>query len=152
MKNRTIGYIREGVVIDHIPEGKVWEIVDILRVNKTNKGIVSVGEGFSSNKIGKKGILKIEERILSEKELNKVALVAPKATISLIKNGEPIKKINAEIPDKLKNLVYCPNPNCITNDNKENEDSLVYWKNNKFRCHYCGCEFSRQEAVLNLGN
>ncbi len=141
-----MGYIENGIVVDHIPLGKVWEIARLLGVDEPREGRVSLGEGYESNKITKKGLIKIEGAGLSDYQLNLIALVAKNASVSFIKNGEVIKKINAEIPVKLKKIVKCPNEGCISNDKTEKVEPFVLY-DEVFRCYYCGREFREEEVV-----
>ena len=140
-ENRIIGYIENGISIDHIPLGKVWKIAELLGITKEREGRVSLGDGYKSSKIGKKGVLKIERASLSDYQLNLIALIAKDATVSIIKNGEVIKKIKAEIPDLLKGVIRCPNLNCVSNDKHEKIESFIHYTEKKFMCHYCNHEF-----------
>lgn len=148
-RDRVIGYIEQGVVIDHIPYGDVWKVVDILNLNKEQLGRVSLGDGYRTHKtIGLKGILKIEGIKLNDFELNKIALIAPNATISIIENGIIKEKRKVEVPLISTKLIHCPNPNCITKDIAEKEKPIIYHKANIFTCHYCGHSFSQEEVKL----
>ena len=84
--------------------------------------------------------MKIENRELDHSELNQIALIAPKATINIIRDFEPVKKDKIILPDKITSLIKCTNPKCITNN--ENEPiAPVFNVINKYppvvRCHYC---------------
>jgi len=150
VKEAIIGYIENGTVIDHIPFGKVWSIANLLGVNKEGKGRVSLGEGYKSEKFGRKGILKIEGMRLSEEQLNLIALVAKYATVSIIYGGGVQRKLKIEIPETLKGIVLCPNLNCISNDSGERVKSLInYNLREGFSCHYCSTEFKREELRFN---
>lgn len=147
MSERIIGYIEEGIVIDHIPFGKVWKLVEILGVNVKKDGRVSLGAGFKSEKVGKKDILKMEGAIVSEFQLNLIALIAENATVSFIKEGRVVNKKEVSIPQTLKNVVLCTNRNCISNDSHEKVEPLVahHFENGNFVCHYCGKKFTKKD-------
>lgn len=147
--HRIIGYIEEGIVIDHIPLGRVWKIAEILKINKKRKGRVSLGDGYKSDKIEKKGILKIEGASLSDYDLNLIALIARDASVSIIKKGKIVRKIKAEIPDILKGIILCPNLGCISNDNREKIECFIEY-NDKFKCHYCDREFDESELKFKI--
>ena len=71
---------------------------------------------------------------------NQIALIAPKATVNIIRNFEPVKKDKIILPDKITSIIECTNPKCITN--YENEPiKPVFNVINKYppvvRCHYC---------------
>ena len=55
--------IKNGIVIDHIPSEKVFAIVEILKLKEYNERI-TVATNMPSSSLGKKGIIKIEEKIL----------------------------------------------------------------------------------------
>ncbi|MEN8208290.1 MAG: aspartate carbamoyltransferase regulatory subunit [Candidatus Fermentibacteria bacterium] len=129
--------IENGTVIDHIPTPLALKVVRILGLE--NEGIMTIGIGFNSEKhpCGK-DILKIENRVLSYEETDKIALIAPDATINIIKNGEVVEKRQITLPSEVRDILSCPNPNCATNKlgarrhfQLENKDSVTY------RCFYC---------------
>jgi aspartate carbamoyltransferase regulatory subunit len=132
--------IENGTVIDHITANKALHILKILGLPNSETINVTVAMNVSSTEIGRKDILKIENRELDAKELNQVALIAPKATINIIKDFEPIKKYKVGLPDKITSILKCTNPKCITN--YENEPITPIFNVIKtyppvVRCHYC---------------
>ena len=144
-QDRIIGYIENGIVIDHIPLGKVWEIARLLSIDKKREGRVSLGEGYGSKKMDGKGVIKVEGLKLSDYQLNLIALVAKDATVSIVVDGKIDKKVKAEIPTILKAVIVCMNPNCISNDAHEKILPLIKYQDNDFVCHYCSKEFKRDE-------
>ena len=83
-KELKISAIEEGTVIDHIPTDATFKVVDILDLENHN-GIVSIATNLQSKSIGKKGIVKVGGKSLTQEEVNKIAIVAPDATVNLIK-------------------------------------------------------------------
>lgn len=132
--------IENGTVIDHISANKALHILKILGLPDPETKNVTVAMNVSSNEIGRKDILKIENRELDHRELNQIALIAPKATINIIRNFEPVKKDKIQLPDKISSIIKCTNPKCITN-NKNEPITPVFNVINKYppvvRCHYC---------------
>ena len=132
--------IENGTVIDHITANKSLHILKILGLPDDETKNVTIAMNVSSNEIGRKDILKIENRELDHKELNQVALIAPKATINIIRNFEPVKKDKIILPERITSIIKCTNPKCITN--YENEPiTPIFNVVNKYppvvRCHYC---------------
>lgn len=132
--------IENGTVIDHITANKALHILKILGLPDSETKNVTVAMNVSSAEIGRKDILKIENRELGHKELNQVALIAPKATINIIRNFEPVKKDKIILSDNITGIIKCTNPKCITN--YENEPiTPKFHVINKYppvvRCHYC---------------
>lgn len=132
--------IENGTVIDHITANKSLHILKILGLPNNETKNVTIAMNVSSGEIGHKDILKIENRELDHKELNQVALIAPNATINIIRNYEPVKKDKITLPDTINSIIKCTNPKCITN--YENEPiTPVFNVIEKYppvvRCHYC---------------
>ena len=127
-------------VIDNITANKALQILKILDLPDAETQNVTVAMNVSSSEIGRKDIVKIENRELDPKELNQIALIAPKATINIIRNFQPVKKGKIILPDKITSILKCTNPKCITN--YENEPiTPIFNVINKYppvvRCHYC---------------
>ena len=132
--------IENGTVIDHITANKSLHILKILGLPDSEVHNVTIAMNVSSKEIGRKDILKIENRELDPKELNQIALVAPKATINIIRNYEPVKKDKIILPEKIKGIIKCTNPKCITNYENEPINPIFKVINNYppvVRCHYC---------------
>jgi len=149
VKQMKVDAIKNGTVIDHIPAGKVLQVVDILNIKSSD--VMMIGMNLHSNKVGKKDILKIENHFLSQEEVNSIALIAPSATLTIIKNFEIIRKTKAEIPKFIENLITCPNPKCITNS--ENIKSKFYVfkeKSLSVRCYYCEKKYPVEEVEIKI--
>ena len=132
--------IENGTVIDHITANKSLHILKILGLPDEETQNVTIAMNVSSEEIGRKDILKIENRELDHQELNQIALIAPKATINIIRNFERVRKDKIILPDRITSLIKCTNPKCITNF--ENEPiTPIFNVINKYppvvRCHYC---------------
>lgn len=134
----VVSAIENGTVIDHIPAGEVYKVVKILNLDLYEDEVL-IGTNLSSKKYGKKGIIKVKNKFFAETEVNKVALIAPNATLIIIKDYEVVEKRHLSIPDTIKQIVKCINPNCITNieDNIETNFRVVDNEPLKLQCHYC---------------
>lgn len=136
-KELVVSAIENGTVIDHIPTNAVYQVIRILDLD-TYEDEVLVGNYLNSKKFNKKGIIKIKNKFFAKDEINKIALVAPMATLIIIKNFEVIEKIQTEIPDKIQKILKCFNPNCITNfEHMDTLFTVVGKKELKLQCHYC---------------
>lgn len=132
--------ILDGTVIDHIRAGKALEVLKILRITGEDGNVVTLAMNISSSKIDKKDIVKVEHRFLKDEEVARIALVAPEATINLIKDNKLIKKIHIELPDTLTDIMKCPNPRCVTNKEREpihSKYQVVSHKPILLKCLYC---------------
>jgi aspartate carbamoyltransferase regulatory subunit len=129
--------ITDGTVIDHIPTPLALKVVEILGLG--NEGVFTIGVGFQSKKLpGGKDILKIENRILLESETDTISLIAPEATINIIRNGTVSEKRLISIPDSIYGVMQCPNPNCATNKLGAHRHFLLESREKMtYRCQYC---------------
>ena len=60
-----------------------------------------------SDKIGRKDVLKIEDRELNQEELDRLALIAPAASIAIIRNHVVSGKLKVELSGELYNIASC---------------------------------------------
>jgi aspartate carbamoyltransferase regulatory subunit len=138
--------IKEGTVIDHIKAGQALKIIQILKLYANDK-IVSVGLNFPSKTQKFKDIIKVEKRELTSEEANRVAILAPQATINIIRDFEVVKKFKVQIPEQITKIVICPNPKCITNNEPMPTVFQVQANKNevKLHCQYCEKTFDQNE-------
>ena len=137
MKKLEVSAIEEGTVIDQIASKSTFKVANILNIQGIDQ-VVLVGVNLSSKKLGKKGIIKIGGKILTQEEVNKIALIAPDATVNIIEDSELVRKFKVALPDAIEGIVKCFNPNCVSNHQKIQSRFHVINKNPiKIRCHYC---------------
>ncbi len=139
MKELKVQPIKNGTVIDHITGGNALKVLNILGISKKPTSTVSILMNVKSERKGKKDIVKIENRELKPKEVDKVALIAPDATINIIRNYNVKQKHKVNLPDIIKGIVRCANPNCISNLKEPVEPVFKVISRNpiKLRCYYC---------------
>lgn len=130
----NIDSIENGYVIDHIPAGKGMQIYNILSLDKLSCQVAIITNA-KSKKNDVKDIIKINE--LVDLDLDVVAYIAPNATVNIIKNCERIDKKSLSLPKEIKNVIKCPNPRCISNN--EDIDHIFKLTDEKgtYRCLYC---------------
>lgn len=137
IKEFKVSAIENGTVIDHIPPKSVFQVVKILHLEDSGD-MVLFGTNLESKKYGKKGIVKVSNKFFKKNEINKIGLVAPKATLIVIKDYKVISKEQVKLPDTIEDIVKCFNPNCITNHEKVITKFYFIDKEDiKLRCHYC---------------
>lgn len=131
--------IRNGTVIDHIEGGQALNVLKILGISGTTDAMVSVVMNVAGRKIGTKDIVKVENRELKQEEVDKISLIAPKATINIIRNFEVVDKYNVDLPDEIVGVVRCLNPNCISNTQEPIKSRMGVEVKNPvlLRCAYC---------------
>lgn len=142
--------IHDGTVIDHIRAGKALEVLKMLGITGKEGNVVTLAMNISSSRIGKKDIVKVENRDLDSAEVARIALVAPEATINLIKDSKVIKKTRVELPDIITGVMVCTNPRCITNKEREpiRAKYQVTSKNPiKLKCLYCWTHIEEKDII-----
>jgi len=137
-KELKIPLIKDGSVIDHITAGNAVKVLHILGIPKGTSAVVSVAMNVNS-KMGKKDIVKVENRELDPQEVDKIALIAPKATINIIRDYKVAKKHKVELPDEVIGLLSCSNPTCISNAREpvKSRFKVVCKDPPKIKCYYC---------------
>lgn len=137
-KELKIPLIKDGSVIDHITAGNAVKVLHILGIPKGTSSVVSVAMNVNS-KMGKKDIVKVENRELDPQEVDKIALIAPKATINIIRNYQVAKKHKVELPDEVIGLVSCSNPTCVSNAKEpvKSRFKVICKDPPKIKCYYC---------------
>ena len=139
MKEFKVTPIRNGTVIDHIAVGMALKVLKIVGVKDDVNSTVSVLMHVPSKKAGWKDIVKIEDRELDPKELDRIALISPNATINIIRDYNVAEKFVVEVPNVIKGIMRCANPGCITNKDEPVEPEFVVESKKPItlRCIYC---------------
>ncbi|MGL4768907.1 MAG: aspartate carbamoyltransferase regulatory subunit [Mycoplasmoidaceae bacterium] len=152
MNKLKLSSIKNGVVIDHIKNYSTKNIFNMLNIEKL--GVASsMALNLNSSKLGMKGIIKIESKILTPEEINKISFLSPDCTINLIENYLVVKKIIPETPRESKNILKCKNTNCISNNERSIYTSFLHFsKDNDYYAQCYFCERTYQLSILRLKN
>jgi len=132
--------IVNGMVVDHITAGQALNVLKILGINASSKYVVSVLMNAPSGEMKGKDVVKIENREIDPEELDSIALIAPRATINIIRNYEVVGKHRVDPPAEVVGLVRCGNPNCISNTNEPVTSRFTVERTGddvQLRCSYC---------------
>jgi len=133
----TVNSINCGIVIDHITAGNGIKIFEKLKLGEVNYPVVLL-INVPSSKLGKKDIIKIENKI--DVDLTMLGLIDPNITVNIIENDSIVNKMNVKIPDEVQGLFKCKNPRCVSNyDEYTTPRFKLVKKNGKifYRCNYC---------------
>lgn len=143
MSNKTerqVAAIKNGTVIDHIPAEKTYQVVNLLQL-ETLDTPVTIGYNYPSNKIGRKGIIKVSDKFFTDEEISRLSIVAQNVVLNIIHDYEVVEKKTVKTPDELRGIVKCNNPKCITNNEPMNTVFHVVNKEKGIlKCHYCDKE------------
>ena len=140
----NIDSIQNGIVIDHIQAGKGMRIYELLELDKLDCCVALIKNARSS-KLGRKDIIKIEGDLAINFDV--LGFIDNNITVCTIQNGELVKKENIVLPRRIKNVVKCKNPRCITST-EENLDQIFVLcdeKAHRYRCLYCEQAYKSHE-------
>jgi len=131
-----VSKIENGTVIDHISGGQALNVLAILGIDGRGGESLSVAMNMPSDRLGKKDIVKVEGKELSQAEVDVLSLIAPAASINIIRDYDVIEKRRVERPDVVEGVLECPNRNCISTED-EPVDSRFAVLDDGVRCEYC---------------
>lgn len=144
-----VSKIKDGTVIDHITGGHALDVVKILGITGREKRVITIAINVPSKLFKTKDIVKIEGRELNPQEVHKIALLAPHATINIIRGYKVVKKQAVKLPKVIENIIKCANPACVSNSNEpvrakfyvDSEEPLL------LKCHYCGFIIEKKDVL-----
>ena len=145
VENRlNVGRISEGFVLDHIQAGRSMDIYKYLHLDQLDC-CVAIIKNAKSSKMGKKDIMKIECPI-DFMDLDILGFIDHNITINIIKDEQIIEKKALHLPKKIKNVIRCKNPRCITSIEQELDHVFVLTDPEKeiYRCMYCEEKYERR--------
>jgi aspartate carbamoyltransferase regulatory subunit len=151
-KELRVSKIKDGTVIDHISGGYALDVVKILGITGKEKRVMTIAINVPSRQFGVKDIVKIEGRALNSVEVNRIALVAPHASINIVKDYRVVEKLEVKLPKVIAGIVKCVNPVCITNSEEPvgSKFSVESVEPLKLKCHYCGYGLEKADVLSQM--
>jgi aspartate carbamoyltransferase regulatory subunit len=134
--------IENGIVVDHIPAGKAFLVLRLLKLDPTAR--VVIAQNVDSRSLGTKDLIKIEGTYLTSKEIDLIALVAPSASLNIVEDWRVKEKRRVQLPKAIEGIFKCPNPLCPTNEKytpprtRFDIQAEGRVETIKLRCTYCG--------------
>ena len=145
---RLVAAIENGTVIDHIPTEKTYQVADLLGLRNLDTP-VTIGYNYPSKKLGKKGLIKVEDKFITNEEISRLSVGAPNVVLSIIRDYEVVEKKRVETPNTIKGIIRCNNPKCVTNNEPmETVFHVIDKTNGIVRCHYCDKEQLMDDVKL----
>ena len=136
-KELAVAALENGTVIDRIPSEQLFKVVSMLKLD-TIPNSITIGNNLNSGKIGRKGIIKVADYFFRDEEINKIALIAPDATINVIRDYKVVQKYHITLHNTLRGIIRCNNPKCISNN--EPMETVFHVTNRQpleVTCRYC---------------
>ena len=137
-KELVVSALENVTVLDHIPAENVYKAIDLLNLRGVESQI-TVGINLASKLYGRKGIIKIADRFFEDDELNRLALIAPKATVNIIRDFKVVEKKQITMPKEIIGMAKCMNPKCVTNHQpiKTRFTTIAKGDEISLLCHFC---------------
>ena len=90
-----------------------------------------------SSKYGKKDIIKVEGLIPLNLDL--LGFLDHNITVAVVKDGKLVEKKHLSLPQEVVGVATCPNPRCITSEERGLKQIFVLRDREKrvYRCKYC---------------
>ncbi len=143
-----------GTLIDHIEAGNSRRVLRVLGLKDYTETPLIVAQGLSSDRYGRKDVVGVQDKELTEYDLSKLALVTSQATVNIVREGRVIRKGKILLPPVIDGLVQCQNQKCVTHpSNYEHAPSRFYTESVEplqLRCHYCEQPTTRENMRLLL--
>jgi aspartate carbamoyltransferase regulatory subunit len=148
-KTLRVSKIKDGTVIDHIASGHALDVAKILGITGRRAGVVTIAMNVPSKRLRHKDMVKIEGRFLATSEVDKIALLAPHASINIVKDYKVVEKQRVKLPDLIRGIVKCDNPACVSNSNEPVQSTFYVEKEEPLRlkCHYCGHIMEKEDVL-----
>jgi len=148
-KTLRVSKIKNGTVIDHITSGHALDVIKILGITGRTGGVVTVAMNIPSKKLGAKDMVKVEGRELKSEEVDKIALLAPHATINIVRDYKAVEKQRVKLPSVIRGIVKCANPACVSNSDEPIQSTFYVEREEPLRlkCHYCGYIMEKQDVL-----
>lgn len=137
-----VSKIENGIVIDHIPAGKAFQVLRLLKQPADARALIA--QNVVSGSMGSKDLIKIEGTYLTSSEIDVIAFVAPDATLNIISGWQVKEKRRISIPETLEGTFNCPNTLCPTNarygapNTRFRVEKGELLEETKLHCTYCG--------------
>ena len=143
-----VAALENGTAIDHIPPSQLFKVAKLLGLENMDNTI-TIGNNFQSKKMGCKGVIKISNKFFEEDEINRIALIAPKVILNIIRDYEVVEKKTVTLPDELVGLVKCNNPKCITNNEPmPSRFEVIDKEKGKIKCRYCERKINKEDIII----
>ena len=140
--------LENGTAIDHIPPSQLFKVAKLLGLENMDNTI-TIGNNFQSKKMGCKGVIKISNKFFEEDEINRIALIAPKVILTIIRDYEVVEKKTVTLPDELVGLVKCNNPKCITNNEPmPSRFEVIDKEKGTIKCRYCERKINKEDIII----
>ncbi len=141
--------ISNGTVLDHLPAGTALKIIEVLCIKNPIQS-VTIAINTESKRLGRKDLVFIEGRELSEKEYEKLGLIAKGATVNIVRNSKVEKKTMLAFTKEATGLFECLNPKCITTIEELPSKFDLREKPFRAKCLYCGKSMNEEDVLKSI--
>ena len=128
--------IQNGIIIDHVPAGTALKVLEYLKIDPSKTKLALI-MNTDSHLYGTKDIIKIDREMDLDWDL--IGYVDPSITVNIIRDGKLVEKRTLKLPERIRGVLKCKNPRCITSVEQELPQEFVLTDREKrvYRCRYC---------------
>jgi aspartate carbamoyltransferase regulatory subunit len=154
-KHLLIPKIEAGIVIDHIPAGLGLKVLGILHsYPEMSNVITTVGLNYSSSKLGKKDMLKLQTQALPPRIMQHLAIACSGISVKRVQDYRVVEKLVITVPETVVGTARCRNPSCITNHERDvtTRFRCVDAPKKRYQCAFCEGIFALDELAVIVPN
>jgi aspartate carbamoyltransferase regulatory subunit len=150
-KHLLIPKIEAGIVIDHIPAGLGLKVLEIIHSYPEMSTIITtVGLNYSSTKIGKKDMVKMQTQALPPRIMQHLAIACAGISVKRVQDYRVVEKLVITVPETVVGTARCFNPGCITNHERDvtTRFRCVDAPRKRYQCAFCEGVFALVELAV----
>jgi len=148
-----VSKIPDGTVIDHVTAGKALSVLRLLGGPESKGATIALVMNVQSSKMGKKDILKVEGVELSDEQIQRLALIAPRASVNIVRSYKVVAKRRAVPPRTLRGVLSCTATTCVSVREKDSAPAIFFLSGRsplRYKCKYCGRELDEKDVSAQL--
>ena len=139
--------IERGIVLDHVPANKSFLVLKVLGIDEKFPGSITMLTNVPSTKFGLKDLIKIEGKEIGKGELEKLAIISPYITVSIVRDYKTVEKFRVSLPEVITGMPKCPNEKCESNKTQKFKFFVEEREPVKLRCAHCGQTFKEKQLL-----
>lgn len=142
--------IKRGTVIDHVPAQIGFKLLSLFKLTEMDQR-VTIGLNLPFGEVGRRDLIKTGSTFLSRDQVDQLALYAPQTTVNRIGSYEVVGRSRPGLPERISNVLVCPNSNCINHAGPVLSSFAVRKRVDDIapKCKYCEKGFSRNMVLAN---
>ena len=112
--------------------------------------ITTVGLNYSSRKLGKKDMLKLQTQALPPRLMQHLAIACSGISVKRIEGFRVVEKLVITVPETVVGTLRCRNPSCITNHERDvvTRFACIDIARRRYTCAFCEGVFALADLAV----